>query len=332
VPVRFAGDADAVPGTLLLAFPSPWSSSLLVPWSWVGWTAAALMITALVWWPFLGGLTRSLRQMEAATRQVAEGRFDAALSVSRRDEIGRLADSIAQMTARLRVFVSGQKRFLGDTAHELRSPVGRARVAIELVRGHVDQGGQAYVADLEEEVDALGRLTDELLDFARSEFSEARPEVIPVDVRAAVERVLAAEARSTPTSVDVPPGLTVMANARLLDRALANVVRNAVAHAEGSRVAIAAATAVDTVEVSVADDGPGLPPESIDRVFEPFYRVDPARARRTGGTGLGLAIVRSAIEACGGRVRCRNRQPHGLEVTLVLPAAPRPSAGDPRQS
>lgn len=242
------------------------------------------------------------------------------LWVNRSDEIGRLSGSIERMAGRLGTLVSGQKRFLGDTAHELRSPLGRMQLALEILDTRVQEPERAYVRDLKDDVEALSRLTDDLLQYARAELAERSAELAPVNVAEAVARVVSREGHAgVQFDIRVPTEVLVRADPGLLDRALANVVRNAIAYAgTAGPIAIAAEAGADRVVITVADVGAGVAPESIERVFDPFYREDEARNRKTGGVGLGLAIVRSAVEACGGTVSCRNRQPHGLEVRLTL--------------
>ena len=122
--------------------------------------------------------------------------------------------------------------------------------------------------------------------------------------------------------VDVAPDLRVLAAQDYLLRSIANLVRNAVRYAgHAGPITISAKRNGDQVVISVADAGPGVPPEALDKLMTPFYRLEASRDRRTGGTGLGLAIVRSCVEACRGAVECRNRQPSGLEVTIRLTAA-----------
>ncbi len=113
-----------------------------------------------------------------------------------------------------------------------------------------------------------------------------------------------------------------MANEALLLRALSNVIRNAIRYAgDQGPITISAQRQSSVVEISVADRGPGLPEAELEEVFAPFYRPESARTRETGGAGLGLAIVRTCVEACRGTVSCRNRVPHGLEVTIRLGAS-----------
>jgi two-component system sensor histidine kinase CpxA len=115
---------------------------------------------------------------------------------------------------------------------------------------------------------------------------------------------------------------SVLADENLLERALANLIRNAIRHSGGSQIVVTVwREDGDEVAISIADSGPGVPEESITRIFDPFFRPDVSRSRETGGAGLGLAIVKTCVELCGGSVSCRNRQPTGLEVILRLQAA-----------
>jgi two-component system, OmpR family, sensor histidine kinase CpxA len=319
-PVRFAESDAIVPGSLLVAPYRLVGDPLLLPLRGLLWVLLALGVTVLCWWPLLSGLTKGLRQMEHATSEIAQGRFHTTLASRRSDEVGRLAASIEQMAARLSVMISGQKRFLGDTAHELRSPIGRMQVALEILDRRIDGSDRAYVNDLREDVGELSRLTDELLQFARADMTDRGLALTAVPILPIVERVTAREGDGAALTTSVEPQAVVKGDAALIERALSNVVRNAVKYAgHAGPIHVSTQCGQDQVILSVADQGPGVSIESLPRLFEPFFREDGARNRSTGGAGLGLAIVRSAIEACGGTVGCRNREPHGLEVTITLP-------------
>ena len=319
-PIRFSDTSEIVPGSLIVVPYSVLNNPLLFPIRWLWWSMLAVGVTAACWWPLLRRLTVSLGRMEHATSQIAEGRFDTRLGNFRSDEVGRLSTSIERMAARLGALVTGQKRFLGDTAHELRSPLGRMQVALEILDTRVPDPERPYVRDLKDDVEALSRLTDDLLQYARAELSDRSVALVPVNVATAVGAVIAREERASVTfDVRVADGLIVNAEPSLFERALSNLVRNAVLYAGADGpIAIAATRDANGTVIVISDSGPGVSPDSIERIFDPFYREDVARNRRTGGVGLGLAIVRSAVEACGGTVSCRNRQPHGLEVRLAF--------------
>jgi two-component system sensor histidine kinase CpxA len=286
------------------------------PWIAVG--CAVILISVACWLPFVRGLNRSISRMTAATAQLAEGRFETHLPVRRRDELGELGASINRMASRLDRVVNGQKRFLRDAAHELRSPIARIQVALGLLDRSATAEQQARLNDLREDIQHMGSLVDDVLAFSRAATRPAEPQIRDVPLAGLIARVLEREAREgiqIKTSVD--EGLTVQADPDLLFRALANVVRNAVRYA-GAAGPLEVSAKADRLQVvlTVADSGPGVPEKDLEAIFEPFYRLEAARERATGGVGLGLAIVKSSVEACQGTVACRNRHPSGLEVEL----------------
>ena len=179
------------------------------------------------------------------------------------------------------------------------------------------------IADIQEEVQHMSALVNELLSFSRAGMQAVDVKLAKLNLAATVARVLAREASDgVAVEVSVDEELNVLADAEYLFRALSNVVRNAIRYAGyAGPIQISARANQEAVAITVADNGPGVPEEHLEDLFAPFYRLDPARSQDTGGLGLGLAIVRSSVEACQGSVRCRNRQPHGLEVEIRLPLA-----------
>jgi two-component system sensor histidine kinase CpxA len=263
--------------------------------------------------------------MMTATAAIAEGNFEVRLASTRPDELGSLSRSIDRMAARLETYVRGQKRFLGDIAHELRSPLGRMQVALGILERRLEEDppATAYIHDIHEEVDLMSGLTDELLTFAKAELRTEPLPLTPVNVAQVIERAIRVE---VPETVEIhhsiDPALHVLADSEYLFRAISNILRNAVRYAAaGGPIAINAQRTGDRIQISTLDSGPGIPEQDLSRVFEPFFRPEASRDRRKGGTGLGLAIVRTCIEACHGTVSCHNRIPTGLEVAISLPAA-----------
>lgn len=282
----------------------------------------AVLVSVLFWLPFAFWFTRSLRRVTDATAHVARGDFDVRLPANSSDELGKLALSVNAMAGQLDALVRGQKRFLGDIAHELCSPIARMQAALAIVEAQATEPKQArYINALREELDDIAHLVDELLNFSRATAQrEINMQNVPLD--RLVAETIAREAPNMQVECDVPAGLAAKAEPRLLARALGNVVRNAVRYAGGAGpIIISAAPAGDHINLVVADNGPGVPVDSLPRLFDAFYRPDTARTRETGGTGLGLAIVKTCIEACHGTVAARLGEPHGLEVCFTLPAA-----------
>lgn len=289
---------------------------------WVGVAAGVLVISALCWLPLMRNLTHSIADMMRATGRIADGRFDVALDAKRHDELGRLGRSIQTMAGRLETLTDGRKRFLGAVAHELRSPIARMQLAVEILQRDTPAAAQKYVTDLKEDIAMMSTLTDELLQFARVEAKGGPLKLEPVTVRDAVASAIRREGmEENAVRVNVNPEIQVRANSEYLVRSLANLLRNARRYAAGSGpIDISAHEESRRVQIVVGDHGPGVPDPLLDAIFTPFFRLEDARDRQSGGTGLGLAIVRGCIEACGGTVECRNRKPSGLEVVMWLPS------------
>lgn len=322
IPVFTAGSAEPLHGNLVIQVPSLFLSPFFDPRPWAAVVLAVAFVSVLCWLPLIRGLTQSIGQLTRATGQIAEGRFEVQLSKQRGDELGQLSESINRMAQRLSGFVHGQKRFLGDIAHELCSPLARIQVALAILEQRAGEHESDYVVDLKAEVDHMSSLVNELLSFSKAQI-RADINLVQVNVADTIGRVLEREGSDgVEIRNEVNQRVSVMAQPDYIYRSLANVVRNAVRYAgDAGPITVTAKNGDGVVAILVADNGPGVPASELDEIFKPFYRPEFARTRETGGTGLGLAIVKDCIEACGGTVACRNRSPKGFEVEMRLNAA-----------
>jgi two-component system sensor histidine kinase SenX3 len=239
-----------------------------------------------------------------------------------------------------------RRDFVANVGHELKTPVGALAVLAEAVLDADDPDEVAHFATrILNESHRLGALVTELIALSRLQGAEKLPELVRVDVdevlTEALERVRvpaqAASAAGTEDApdprdrflVDAPSGLEVAGDRTLLVTALSNLLENAVAYSpEGASVSVRRRRQGDRIEISVTDRGIGIAPEHQQRVFERFFRVDPARSRATGGTGLGLAIVKHVAANHGGEVRLWSQPGVGSTFTLRVPAAPPDDADD----
>ena len=323
--IRMPVSPDLMPSREMAFFiihsRSLFNEQLFFDWRPVALVAAvALTVSVLCWLPFLRGLTRAIGQLTQATQEIAAGRFETPLPAPRSDEVGALGRQIHELAERLSGFVRGQKRFLGDIAHELSAPIARVQFALGILEQNSTEQQQRHVTVLHEELQEMSSLVSELLSFSKAGLHPADTPLATVNVAAVVNRVVAREMQRA-VEVNVESGLCVLANEGLLQRSLANLLRNAVRYAGESPISIRAVPDGLHVAITVGDHGPGVPEDALGQIFEPFYRPEESRTRATGGVGLGLAIVKSCVEACRGTVQCRNRQPHGLEVTIRLAQA-----------
>jgi two-component system sensor histidine kinase CpxA len=323
ITVHWLGLQNASHGRLLVRSSSILFKPLLFDSRpWLACLAAIAGITLLCWIPLIRGLTSAVRKITGAAGQIAEGHFEVQTGIRRRDEIGQLNDAIQRMAAQLSGFVNGQRRFLGDIAHELCAPIARTRVALGVLEERAEPAHKPYVETVHEEVEHMSGLVNELLQFSKAAL--ASPEAIcePIPMADLAARVIEREAGSDHVCLIAGGELKVLAQPEGIFRALSNLVRNSLRYAgSNGPISISAKPDGEHVLLSVIDQGPGLPPDALDRVFTPFYRLDHSRSRESGGVGLGLAMVKSLVESSGGTVSCRNLDPKGLEVTIRLPRA-----------
>jgi two-component system sensor histidine kinase CpxA len=323
----FVPEANRLPQpTALLAVSETLSAGGLFfdPLPWVLAGCGVILFSVLFWIPLVRGITRRVAQITRATARIAEGRFDVRVDAGRSDELGLLGTGINRMAGRIESLVSGQKRFLGDIAHELCSPLARLRVALGILEERADPASRTYVTIASDKAAQMASLVNELLSFSKAALGTAPINFLPVNVRAVAAHALQREtAEDVTLRNEVPESVAVLAEPELLTRALANLLRNAVRYAgQAGPITVTAVPSGGEVEIIVSDHGPGIPEADLVKVFDPFYRLDTSRDRTTGGAGLGLAIVRTCVESCGGTVSARNRQPAGLDVVIRLPLAP----------
>lgn len=222
---------------------------------------------------------------------------------------------------------SVRRDFVANVSHELKTPIGAITLLTEAVAEAADDEEQVryFTGRLEAEALRLKRLTNELIDLSRLQATDSLEDATVVDTGEILELAVdqarvAAEAKRIRVVLNAPEGLLVFGDASLLLMAFHNLVANAINYsAEGSPVGIGARILDDAVEVSITDQGIGIAPEEQARIFERFYRVDPARSRRTGGSGLGLSIVKHIIENHGGDIRVWSRVSKGSTFTVRLP-------------
>ena len=281
-----------------------------------------LAMSALLWWPFIWRITRTVGVLSAATQKMSQGRLDTRVTETRRDELGDLATAINAMAQRLEAVLDGQRQFLADVAHEVISPVARMQIGLGILEGRLSEADVPLLADVRDDLDQMASMLNELLLFSRSGIQRQEATPVAVALHELVGKVVAAEGAGAEVTIDIPVEIRVAVRPSMLARALANLVRNAQRYggASGFPTEIAASSASDRVMLCVRDRGPGVPDAALARLGEPFYRPELARSRATGGFGLGLAIVRRCIADCGGEVTFRNREGGGFQAEISLPA------------
>lgn len=286
------------------------------------------LLAALVWW-LVGRTLRPVESIRAGVSEIGGSDLHRRVLVPRGDdEVARLARTMNDMLERVESSAERQQRFVADASHELRSPLTRIRSELEVDLAH--PGGADPVAthrSVLDEVDTLQRLVDDLLLLARSGGGEAGPgggAAVSVDLDDLVLDEAHRAAGATPgievDSSSVSPA-RVRGDARALGRAARNVVENATRHA-ASRVVVSLVAEDARAVLRVADDGPGIPADRVDEVFERFTRLDDARSSPDGGTGLGLAIAKDVVERHHGTIVVDRSHHPGACVVITLPLSP----------
>ena len=274
----------------------------------LGLLAIAIAVGA---YPVVRRATRRLERLKSSVEALGAGDLAARVRVEGRDEVAALAASFNRSAERIEGLVTAHKTLLANASHELRSPLARIRMAVEMLKTETRPELRAGV---ERDIAELDALVDEILLASRL---DAVPTLEPredVDLLA-----LAAEECARVDAALEGDRLTVRGDPRLLRRMIRNLLENARRHGAGSAIEVALRTAGDKVELRVCDRGPGVPEVERERIFEPFYR--PAGAReREGGVGLGLALVRQIARRHGGEARCVAREGGGSCFEVSLPA------------
>lgn len=281
--------------------------------------------------------TRPVVNLRKAARELAHGQLSARVKENRQssilhgDEFDALVHDFNHMAERLESLVNAQKLLLRDVSHELRSPLARASVALELARDDADPTMMTHLDRIQRETERLNQLIGQLLTLSSMEAKEGEAGFERVALNDVIREIVSDanyEAVQRHCSVTFEPGqeLAVMGRRELIYRAIENVVRNAIRFTEEeTAVEIRTASTQDGAKkmavVQVTDHGPGIPDQEIESIFRPFYRVDPARSAQTGGFGVGLAIADRAIRLHKGEVRAFNRDGQGLTIEMRLPQA-----------
>jgi signal transduction histidine kinase len=324
-------------GSLIVLYPSPTRGSL-------GRLSATLGFLQSVWWQFLlaggiaavialvmarwlaRGMTQPLRDMAEAARRMETGDYTTRVYTATRDEVGQLAAAFNRMSRELENLETSRRELVANVSHELKTPITAIRAHLENLLDGVEEPDTETLQVMLSQSERLGRLVEQLLDLSKLESGDVplrreRVSLAPLVSQVMSEIEVASADRDVNVSSDLPADLPpVEADSERVHQVIFNLVDNAVRFTpEGGEVRIEAHRHNGSIEVRVADTGVGIPPEALPRLFERFYRVDPARARGDGGTGIGLAIARSVVEAHGGTIRAESEPGRGSTFTFDLP-------------
>jgi signal transduction histidine kinase len=314
-------------GPVRYVVPAPDGGTYLFSWS-IGrklYAAHQLMLVLLfvlmgvvfvAAYAILRGLLRPLRVLGDGVAQLSEGQLDVVVPSWRRDEFGVLAEGFNAMVGRVRDMIRARDQLLLDVSHELRSPIARMKVALELLP---EDRNRARMADDLVEMESM---ITEILELERLREGRSihprRQDLVPV-LREMAERF--EDRQPGVRIVAMPQSLQLDIDAERMRSVFRNILENAVKYSlpDSRAVEISVLEARDHVVIRITDDGPGIPPEDLGRLFEPFFRADRSRSRKTGGYGLGLSICKRIVEGHGGGITAENNTGRGSTFVVTLP-------------
>lgn len=290
----------------------------------------ALLVSGLICSLLTRHITTPILRLREMSQQLASGNLSARTGqdlARRQDEIGGLVRDFNAMASRMEDLISRQRRLISDVSHELRSPLARLNIALDLVRQR--RGADPAFEQMQQDLQLLDEMIGRLLTIAKLDVSAPQVPMADVDLADLLSQITrnaefeSQEQNANITLTSATPCI-VHGSAELLYSAIENVVRNAMRYTDNGtsvEVSLTRATlpAGASVRLVVRDHGPGVPDSELQNIFRPFYRVTGARDRQSGGTGLGLAIADRVVRLHGGTIRAENAAPHGLKIEIVLP-------------
>ena len=285
------------------------------------------ILTLIIGLLLMRRMINPLSEVIAAAQAVSQGDLTARVPVgARNDDLTALSIHFNHMADELERSDRQRRNMLADIAHELRTPITIMRGRLEGILDGVYAADEAHIAPALEETYLLERLVEDLRLLALAEANQLRFELKPVRLNELAETILGlfsaqAGERNVQLNLEAEPDLPeVMVDPQRFQQVIGNLIDNALRYTpEGSKIDVTIHRMQDYIELTVADEGPGIPEDEINHVFDRFWRGEKSRARSTGGAGLGLSIARQLVEAQGGKISAHNRPEHGFEVQITLP-------------
>lgn len=288
------------------------------------WQALIILLlsltTALGTYPVVRRLTKRLEKLRNSVEALGSGQLQARVAVEGRDEIADLANSFNRAANRIEELIAAQKKLLANVSHELRSPLARVRMAIELL---VEQHGDAQSKlrdEIAKNITEIDHLIDEILLASRL---DANPNEQLQNAEFPLHELFEEETKRLNIQANTQI-VSLYGDQRLLRRVIRNLLENALRYGKDPEAQLRVLANENSCEITIVDQGPGIPEDERDKIFLPFYRVRGSR-ERDGGVGLGLAIVKQIVELHSGTVHCESGRNGGSQFVIRLPLRGRPS-------
>ena len=287
-----------------------------------------LIVCAVLCFLMARYLAKPIIELQEASRKFAKGDFSHKITkeaMTRYDEIGDLASDFNNMALKIETLINSQKRLFNDISHELRSPLARMQVSIELLQMKVADSEKSLVNRLEKDVNRMNALIEELLQFTKLENKQISSNIEEIDLGKALENVCADaefenKNKHKGVRLEIKQECSIKGNPTLLERAFENIIRNGLRFTPENTVVEVSLEKIDNKAViKISDKGPGVPEDQLKKIFAPFYCINTDRNPQKGGVGLGLPIALKAIQIHKGTIVMSNKSEGGLLATIELP-------------
>jgi signal transduction histidine kinase len=284
--------------------------------------SAILLTAGVVCYLLILYLISPILRLQQAVKKLADGDLKTRIESKRRDELGQLSRDFDEMAERIEALITSQQRLTRDVSHELRSPLARMNVALELAKVKSGKESQALIERIETESQRLNEMISNILTLSKLESKAETIEKNQVNLTKLIETVVEdtnfeAQAKGKSVVLLEKEKAVLSGNERLLRSAIENVLRNAIRYTK-NRVEATLEAQNGAAVITIRDYGEGIPEKDLREIFRPFYRVSEARERKSGGIGIGLSITEQAVHAHHGTVTAKN-EPDGLKVEIKLP-------------
>jgi signal transduction histidine kinase len=296
-------------------------------WNFLPYYFLVIGVTAALVWLAAAGVILPIRRIAGSIARFGEGDLSIRVRTNRPDEIGQLGRSFNRMAERLERLIVSERRLLGDISHELRSPLARLKFAVKLARTSLDSN--AALDRIERDVDRIASLVSDIVEITFVEGDPALRGAESVSLSAIVHEVVRdcsveAEMRGCRIELSGVIDGDALGSRELVRRAIENVLRNAIRYSpSGAPIQVALSESDQSARIVIRDEGPGVPEDTLTRIFDPFFRVEEARNATGGGSGLGLSIAKRAVQAHHGCIAAENASP-GLRVRISIPLVATP--------
>jgi two-component system sensor histidine kinase CpxA len=307
---------------------TPISHLIQIPWEGMSFVLTlAIILSGFVCYLLSFYLTKPLSSLRLAAKSIAKGKLETRVSdriKNKNDEIAELAHEFDSMAQHIQLLIVSKERLVQDISHELRSPLARLQVAIAIAKKSKQENNDVIYTKMETEIATLNGLIGEILSLAKLLTSQSPLNIKDCRLDDVIQHIISDAnfefSNKKAKAVFKKEKIVIQADENIIYHAIENIIRNALRYTEPNTDVLVSLIKHDkSVSIEISDKGPGVPDNTLTKIFDPFLRVDTSREKSTGGYGLGLSIAKKAITLHEGTIFAENLSPNGLKVTISLP-------------